>query len=314
VGEVDLAAATAGWSPAPESTTGTTSAWAVAAFSGLLDLPPVAGEGDALPPFWHWFGFLDHPRQDELGDDGHPASGTFLPPIPHRRRMIAGGRLEVRSPMRVGEPLERRTSLVRNEVKHGRSGTMLLVTVRHEFLRDGGGGDGGGGDGSGEPAVVEEQDVVYRSQPPGSARGIAAPDAPGPAPSPSPEAVELPTDPTLLFRFSALTYNTHRIHYDQPYVTGVEGYPGLVVHGPLLALMLAEIPRRHRAGRGVARCDYRLSRPVFAGATVRADHADPDPEDDAAGGGDALRVVGGVPGAPPSITATITLDPLEHRR
>ena len=299
--EVDLAAATAGWSPAPESTTGTTTSWAVAAFSGLLDLPPVADEGEALPPFWHWFGFLDHPRQADLGDDGHPASGTFLPPVPHRRRMIAGGRLEVRSPMCVGEALERRSSLARNEVKHGRSGMMLLVTVRHEFLRDG------------TVAVVEEQDVVYRSQPPGAARGTAAPEEPGPVPPAGPEAVELRTDPTLLFRFSALTYNTHRIHYDQPYVTGVEGYPGLVVHGPLLALMLAEIPRRHRAGRGVARCEYRLSRPVFAGATVRADHADPDPEDDAAGGGDALRVVGGVPGTPPSITATITLDPQEHR-
>jgi 3-methylfumaryl-CoA hydratase len=301
VGEVDLAAATSGWSPSPVSTTGVTTAWAVAAFSGLLDLPPVAGPGDPLPPLWHWFGFLDHPRQDELGDDGHPAAGTFLPPIPHRRRMIAGGRLEVRRPMRVAETLERRSSLARADVKHGRSGAMLLVTVRHEFVRDG------------DVLVVEEQDVVYRSQPPGASRGIAAAEEPGDPPAASPEAVEVRTDPTLLFRFSALTYNTHRIHYDEPYVTGVEGYPGLVVHGPLLALMLLEIPRRHRAGRGVARCDYRLARPVFAGATVRADHAaDPDPQD-TADGGDALRVAGGVPGAPPSITATITFDTEEHR-
>ncbi|GAA4800111.1 MaoC family dehydratase N-terminal domain-containing protein [Actinomycetospora chlora] len=296
MGEVDLAAATAAWSPAPVSTTGSTPAWSVAAFSGLLDLPPVAGEGDALPPLWHWFGFLDHPRQDELGDDGHPAAGTFLPPVPDRRRMIAGGRLEVRRPMRVGEELTRVSALTASEVKHGRSGAMLLVTVRHEYT---------GADGA--LAVAEEQDVVYRSQPPGASRGIAAPDPPGSAPAASGEAVELRTDPTLLFRFSALTYNTHRIHYDEPYVTGVEGYPGLVVHGPLLALMLLEIPRRHRPGRGVAHCAYRLARPVFSGATVRADHEDSP-------GGDVLRVTGGVPGAPPSITATITLDTEEQHR
>jgi 3-methylfumaryl-CoA hydratase len=309
VGEVDLAAATAGWSPTPVSTVGGTPAWSVAAFSGLLDLPPVAGEGDALPPLWHWFGFLDHPRQDELGDDGHPAAGAFLPPVPHRRRMIAGGRLEVRRPMRVGETLDRRSSLTRADVKHGRSGAMLLVTVRHEYGRDG------------EVLVAEEQDVVYRSQPPGAARGIAAApgdgaqrsstlsgEQPGHAPDPSADAVELRTEETLLFRFSALTYNTHRIHYDEPYVTGVEGYPGLVVHGPLLALMLLEIPRRHRPGRRVARCDYRLARPVFAGATVRADH------DGAATTDDVLQVAAGVPGAPPSITARITLDTEEYRR
>jgi len=303
VGEVDLAAATADWSPAPQSTTGSTTAWAVAAFSALLDLPPVAAEGEELPPFWHWFGFLDHPRQDELGDDGHPAAGRFLPPIPHRRRMVAGGRLAVHRPVLVGETLRRTTSLERREVKHGRSGAMLLVTVRHEFDRDG------------DVLVVEEQDVVYRSQPPGTARGTAPSEEADTAPEPSPEAVELHTSETLLFRFSALTHNPHRIHYDAPYATGVEGYPGLVVHGPLLALMLAEVPRRHRAGRDLARSDYRLARPVFAGATVRADHlADPAPADATADGGGALRVAGGVPGAPPAITATITLHPEEHRR
>jgi 3-methylfumaryl-CoA hydratase len=307
VGEVDLAAATADWSPAPESTTGGTTAWAVAAFSGLLDLPPVAGDGEELPPFWHWFGFLDHPRQDELGHDGHPAAGPFLPPVPHRRRMIAGGRLEVRAPMRVGETLRRTTTLTGRDVKHGRSGAMLLVTLRHEFARE--------GSSDGDVLVVEEQDIVYRSQPPGTARGMAFPDVPGEAPDPGPEAVELAPSETLLFRFSALTHNPHRIHYDAPYATGVEGYPGLVVHGPLLALMLAEIPRRHRAGRGLARCDYRLARPAFAGARVRADHlADPAPSDATDDAGAALRVACGVPGAPPSITATITLDPQEHRR
>jgi len=303
---VDLATATAGWSPPGVSTTGATTAWTVAAVSGLFDLDPVAGEGDPLPPMWHWFGFLDHPRHDELGEDGHPAAGHFLPPIPHRRRMIAGGRLEVRAPMRVGETLERRSALVRAEVKRGRSGEMLLVTVRHEFVR------------AGVPVVTEEQDVVYRSQPPGQDRGLATaeePDDPvndpAAAPAPSAEAVELTPDEALLFRFSALTYNTHRIHYDQPYVTAVEGYPGLVVHGPLLALMLLEMPRRHRADRDLARCEYRLSRPAFVGRPLRADHVDAGTEGDARS---ALNVAAGVPGRPPSITATLTLAPQEDTR
>ncbi|MDD7941258.1 MaoC family dehydratase N-terminal domain-containing protein [Actinomycetospora lutea] len=287
----DLAECVRGWSPAPVVTSGSTDAWTVGAVSGLFDLPPVAGDGEDLPPLWHWFGFLDHPRQDQLGDDGHPAQGRFMPPVPHRRRMIAGGRLEVGAPMRVGETLERHSTLRRCDVKSGRSGDMVLVTVRHEFRRDG------------TTIVGEEQDVVYRSQPPGQARGIAldAPDADLPAPGP--EAVALTPDETLLFRFSALTYNTHRIHYDLPYVTQVEGYPGLVVHGPLLALQLLEVPRRHRPGRPVRRFDFRLRRPVFAGQHVvarpAADRSSPEGSDD------GLALEAGVPGAPPSVTGTV---------
>jgi 3-methylfumaryl-CoA hydratase len=291
----DLASALEGWAPEPVTTTGTTSAWTVAAVSGLFDLDPVAGEGDPLPPMWHWFGFLDHPRQDQLGDDGHLDAGHFLPPMTQRRRMMAGGRLRFGTPMRVGETLTRRSSLVSAQVKHGRSGEMLLVTVRDEYLR-------GGylGDGSDEPVVTDETDIVYRSQAPGQARGMRfdAPSAEPPAASA--EAVSLTPDAPLLFRFSALTYNTHRIHYDQPYVTAVEGYPGLVVHGPLLALMLLEIPRRDRPERAVTAFDYRLSRPAFAGTHLVADH-------EGAPGDDELTVAAGVPGATSSVAGTITL-------
>ncbi|MEJ2868563.1 MaoC family dehydratase N-terminal domain-containing protein [Actinomycetospora sp. OC33-EN08] len=276
---MDLADATQGWAPEPITTTGGTSAWTVAAVSGMFDLDPVAADGEPLPPMWHWFGFLEHPRSDELGDDGHPLHGHFLPPIPDRRRMVAGGRLRIGEPMRVGGTYTRRSSLVGAQAKHGRSGDMLLVTVRTEFF-----------DGD-DVLVTEESDVVYRSQPPGRARGIAL-DEPGEAPAPSDEAVALVPDERLLFRFSALTYNTHRIHYDHPYVTGVEGYPGLVVHGPLLALMCLEVPRRQ--GREVRSFEYRLSRPAFAGARVVADRTD-----------DHGGVAAGVPGAPPSITATL---------
>ena len=209
-----------------------------------------------------------------------------MPPLPHRRRMIAGGRLEIDAPMRVDETLERHSSLQRCDVKSGRSGQMVLVTVRHEFVR------------AGTTIVTEEQDVVYRSQPPGEARGLTLDTPDGPAPTPGPEAVTLTPRETLLFRFSALTYNTHRIHYDLPYVTQVEGYPGLVVHGPLLALQLLEVPRRHRPTEPVRRFDFRLSRPVFAGQHVVAEPAADQPDD-------GLALEAGVPGTSPSVTGTV---------
>ncbi len=264
-----------GWAPGPVTVTDRIDPWPVAAFSALLDLPrAAAGPGDELPPLWHWFSFLDHPRRSELGEDGHPAAGHFLPPMPDRRRMIAGGRLRVHGPIRVGDVVERRSELVAVREKRGRSGVMVFVTVRHALRR------------AGTLLVEEEQDVVYRSQAPGVARPLPAGD---PAPEPAGGTV-LDTDPALLFRFSALTYNTHRIHYDAAYATGVEGYPGLVVHGPLLALLACEVPRR--AGRPVTRFVFRLLRPVFAGQRVVAGD-----------GPDGLLVA--VPGAPAALTARV---------
>lgn len=285
----DLAAAIAGWKPEPLEVSGRLDPWPVAAFTAALDLPEGPQAGDPLPPLWHWFHLLDHPRRSELGDDGHPAEGRFMPPLPHRRRMIAGGRLRVSEPMRVGEEVLRRSELSSVDVKSGRSGQMVFVTVRHEFSRL-----------DGTPLLTEEQDVVYRSQAPGQARALAtatAADVPEP---PARWRFTTPTDAALLFRVSALTYNTHRIHYDEPYVTSVEGYPGLVVHGPLLALLLLEIPRRHRADAVVAEFDYRLSRPVFAGATVvtRGDVGAPD---------DRLDLAAATADAPDAITGTATL-------
>lgn len=266
----------------PVETAGPVDPWPSAAFAGLLDQPsPVTGPGDPLPPMWHWFHLLAHPAQAELGEDGHPAHGQFLPPLPDRRRMFAGGRLEMREPLRVGDDVTRRSSLVAATPKSGSSGAMVLVTERHEYHR------------GGMLALVEEQDFAYRSQPAGVARELAAPPATGEAERAA-WRLRLEPDAATLFRFSALTYNTHRIHYDHPYVTGVEGYPGLVVHGPLLALLLLELPRRFAPGRAVASFSYRLRTPAFAGVPIVADG-------DASG---TLRA--GAPGAEASIKAQVT--------
>ncbi|WP_328457949.1 FAS1-like dehydratase domain-containing protein [Amycolatopsis sp. NBC_00438] len=280
----DLAAAVAGWQPEPAETSEVIGPWPAAAFSALLDLPgPAARPHEPLPPLWHWFHFLEPTAQSALGEDGHPAEGRFMPPIPHRRRMIAGGRLQVHSPILVGDRIDRRSELAGVAVKDGRSGQMVFVTVRHEYRR----GD--------ELLLTEHQDVVYRSQPAGQQRQLATPVPAGEPPHDW--KISTPTGPRQLFRFSALTYNTHRIHYDQPYVTEVEGYPGLVVHGPLLALLLLEIPRRH-TDRPVASFDYRLSSPVFSGATVLT-HGRRE--------GDELALSGTVDGGARAITGSAAL-------
>ncbi len=270
-----------GWSPPEVRTTGRLDAWPVAAFSALLDLPaPVAGPGEPLPALWHWLHLLEHPRQSELGPDGHPARGAFLPPLPDRRRMFAGGRVEVHRALRVDDGVERRSAVRDVQVRSGRTGEMVFVTVRHELRR------------AGELCVVDEQDYAYRSQPAGRARAL--PDGPaGVRPEP---ALTLTPDATTLFRFSALTYNTHRIHYDAPYATQVEGYPGLVVHGPLLALLLLEVPRR--AGLAVSAFDYRLRRPVVAGQQV-------DVAAERTGTG--WELVAGVPGEGDAVQGTARL-------
>ncbi|MDT7632958.1 MAG: hypothetical protein QOI50_4888 [Pseudonocardiales bacterium] len=304
----ELASSLSGWAPVPVEWSDRVSSWSVEAFAALLDQPsPLDGAAPGvLPPMWHWFGFLAHPAQRELGADGHPAAGRFLPPIPHRRRMFAGARWRQHQPLPVDEPITCRSSVTSVEVKTGRSGEMAFVTVRNEFSRHG------------ELAVLEEQDIVYRSQPdpPAAAAeptGVPAQVAPAEPteqqpteqqPSQGKPAAEqeprLSPDAALLFRFSALTYNAHRIHYDQPYATGVEGYPGLVVHGPLLALLALELPRRNRPEAPVAEFRYRLRRPAFAGTELRS-WSEP------AGSDGWLELATGPVGGPASLTGTARL-------
>ncbi|MDT0570245.1 MaoC family dehydratase N-terminal domain-containing protein [Streptomyces sp. DSM 3412] len=231
----------------------------VAALSALLDrAEPIADSGAPLPALWHWLYFLDWPAQRDLGPDGHPAHGQFLPPVPDRKRMFAGGRCTVSEPLRLGEAAERISSVESVEVKHGRTGELLFVTQRHEYRQ------------RGRTCLVEEQDIVYRS-----GRGLTRSAPPALEASSEPKAddawqLSLRPDPPLLFRFSALTSNAHRIHYDLPYARDEEGYPGLVVHGPLLVLLMMDLVRRNAPARQVRSVAYRLRSPVFAGERLLA--------------------------------------------
>lgn len=251
----DLDAYLKEWAPEPVTDSDALSPEPARALAAVLETPQHLAGDDELPPLWHWVYFLDWPPHSALGADGHPTHGRFLPPIPDRRRMFAGGRLTVTRPLEVGRPAERTSSLSHVTVKHGRSGEMAFVTVRSEFRQDS------------RLRMVEEQDYVYRS---------------GESPTKSPRA-EVPRqwpestaawqerftgDPVRLFRFSALTANSHRIHYDEPYAREVESYPGLVVHGPILTLLMSELARRNHTGSHVSTVDYKLRRPVFAGDPV----------------------------------------------
>jgi 3-methylfumaryl-CoA hydratase len=222
-----------------------------AALAATLDReepPPIFGA--ALPPSFHWLYFLPVVPRSLVGEDGHPQRGGFLPPVPLPRRMWAAGRLLFPGALRVGEAASRESEIVDVRMKEGRSGPLVFVTLRHT-CRDAGGA----------AAIVEEQDIVYRDHPTAG----SAPAAVG-APSEAAWSREVRADALLLFRYSALTFNGHRIHYDRPYATGVEGYPGLVVHGPLLATLLLDLVRSEWPEASIAEFEFRAIRPLFDGA------------------------------------------------
>jgi len=220
----------------------------VAALAATLDRDdPPPRDGDPLPPLWHWLYFLPLARQSELGPDGHPKRGGFLPPVPLPRRMWAGSRLSFLHPLRIGEPIERTSTIVDVTRKDGRSGPLVFVRVRHEIA------------GSSGLAIVDEHDIVYRDVPAPNERPATPPRASGTASW----SRTIQPDDVLLFRYSALTFNGHRIHYDRRYVTEVEGYPGLVVHGPLIATLLLELARGARPEATVVRYSFRAVSPLF---------------------------------------------------
>ena len=236
------------WIGRSEERTDVITAAPVAALAATLDRDGVEVRlGVALPPLWHWLYFTPLARQSDIGPDGHAKRGGFLPPVPLPRRMFAGGRFEFRAPLRIGDEVKRVSRIKDVSVKEGRSGTLVFVTVAHEISNAAGIG------------LYEEHDIVYRENP--------RPDAPVQKPQPAPTRAafsrEIVPDPVLLFRYSALTFNGHRIHYDRTYVTEVEGYPGLIVHGPLIASLLTDLLERQVSGDRLAAFSFRAVRPLF---------------------------------------------------
>jgi len=244
------------------------------ALGGLLGVPvPDVGSGAGLPLLWHWIYLLDRAAQADLGQDGHPVRGTVpAPPGPGRRRMWAGGRVTALAPLRCGEPATRSTRVLSVTEKTGRTGRLTFVVVGHQIVQ------------RGQVVVDEEQDIVYRETGRGTGPAPAlalalalAPDSPDSADGqpkvPAGDGEwEVEVSPTLLFRFSALTYNAHRIHYDRDYARDVEGYPGLLTHGPLQALAMTEAARGAGGGAAAAAAaegdgaryfEYRLISPLF---------------------------------------------------
>jgi 3-methylfumaryl-CoA hydratase len=210
----------------------------------LANLLGVEVPRSVLPPTWHWVYLLERHRSADLGPDGHPTSGVPAPPGPGLKRMFAGGRVTTARPLRIGEPATRVTWVTRTAEKVGRSGPLTFLTLRSEISQ------------GGAVAIAEESDLVYR------AADASAPTAGTPAEEPAAgPRLRLDVDEAFLFRFSALTYNAHRIHYDLEWARA-EGYTGLVVHGPLQALMMAEFARRHGEGLVGRTFAYRLVAPM----------------------------------------------------
>jgi len=211
------------------------------------------GPGAPLPPLWHWFYFLATAAQSRLGTDGHPERGGFMPPIDLPRRMFAGSKMEIHQPLRLGQPAERHAEIRDVKLKSGRSGQLAFVTVDYRFIQ------------TGKLCIEESQDIVYRE--PGAP--IMAPEQIEPTdPGPKIWHRTVTPDPRLLFRFSALTFNAHRIHYDRAYALEQEGYPGLIVHGPLNAMLLADLVHRNQP-RAVNQFKFRGIAPLFDLAPFR---------------------------------------------
>jgi len=220
----------------------------VAALAATLDRDEAApAPGATLPALWHWLYFLPLARQSEIGADGHPHRGGFLPPVALPRRMWAGSRLRFERPLRIGDAATRTSRIASIVAKSARSGPLVFVTVMHAIAT----ADG--------VAIDEEHDIVYRDHPAAGAAAVTPPAAP----TDETFSRRIVPDPVLLFRYSALTFNGHRIHYDRSYVTEVEGYPGLIVHGPLIATLLLDLLRRELPDAVVRRFEFKAVSPLF---------------------------------------------------
>ena len=282
---VDAADRLRDWIGRGESVTDDLSPWQAEAVAAMLDdIARSPGEHGALPPLWQWFYFLAAVPQSRLSDDGHPERGGFLPPVPQPRRMFAGARMRFHRPLVVGRAATREGTIRDVTAKQGKTGALTFVTVAYRFLQDG------------ALCIEEEQDIVYREQ------GEPVPAPERLAAEPVPDGTwwrDVTPDPRLLFRFSALTFNAHRIHYDRPYALNDEAYPGLIVHGPLTAILLAQLVHDN-SDRRIAAFRFRGKAPLFDLAPFRLIGR---PRDE----GVALEVRG--PDGRTTLTATAEFEP-----
>lgn len=217
------------------------------ALAAALDNQTLPNKGDELPAFWEWMYFLPTPAASATGADGHPAKGGFLPPVPLPRRMWAAGSVERFKPLIIGEPATRTSTIESVELKEGSTGTLVFVNVKHDISQND------------ELCISQIQNIVYREAP--TERAALPPGKP--APDNADASKQIQADPVLLYRFSALTYNGHRIHYDRDYAVNEELYPALVVHGPLLVTLLLELQRHELSDVSIKKFKFRAMRPTF---------------------------------------------------
>ena len=276
----------ADWHPSALDTDDVIAAGPARRFSAILDVDsPVTGAGDVLPPLWHRFFFLPVHPHASLGPDGHPRTTPLTPPIGAHRRLFGGCRISFQRPLRCDDHVHRRSEVIGVRATTGRGGPLLIVTIRHTCSIDD------------EPYISEEHDILYRAP-----LAAKAPPELVSASSDRPMVEDRWTlswlpDPVLLFRYSALSQNAHRIHYDEPYSREVEGHPGLVVQGLLLALLMLELPRRFAPDRRIDSLTWRADSSLYAGQRLYA-YGRP------AAAGAELSIGNGA--TPEAITGTVT--------
>ena len=243
-----------GWQPNVERCAEVIAPAQVNRLAAVLDEPaPDYGEGDRLPPLWHWIFTIKPVPHSRLGRDGHPERGGFLPPVTLPRRLFAGMKTEFLQPLIIGLEAERGSEVIDITEKSGTSGDLVFVRIRNSIRQQG------------NLCVVDEQEVVYRDK----GAPIVLPEVkPFPEPAAGTWTKELIVDAGMLFRFSAVTFNNHRIHYDRTYATTEEGYPALVVHAPLVAMLLLQLLREN-TDQTVRQFEYRALAPLFDGQPVR---------------------------------------------
>ena len=217
----------------------------------LLDKSSFPREGEPVGPMGHWCYFNPRVLATEIGPDGHPARGGFMPPVPLPRRMFGGFRATHYQPLIIGEMMQRKARIIDVQIKQGKTGKLVICTVRHSFYGENG------------LAIEEDHDYIYRDNPLANERATSDAGKSTTVPTDHRWSKTITPNPVMLFRYSAVTFNGHRIHYDRRYVTEIEGYPALVVHGPLIATLLLELALDNNSGHTVQKFDFQARAPLF---------------------------------------------------